>query len=66
MENKYGHFYREGEAVMMRRNGKAIWFIDGFRTLANGQMQYSLDLVRVVNNKQVRKTTHYSAVKLYN
>jgi len=66
MENKYGHFFREGEAVVMKRNGKVVWFVDGFRTIAESQMQYALDLVRTVNDKQVRKTTHYSAVKLYN
>ena len=66
MENKYGHFFREGEAVVMTRNGKVVWFVDGFITIAEGKMQYALDLVRIVNDKQIRKTTHYLAVKLYN
>ena len=35
MENKYGHFFREGEAVVMKRNGKVVWFVDGFRTIAD-------------------------------
>ena len=66
MENKYGHFYRLGEPVVMKQNGKAIWFVDGWRTIADGQMQYVLDLYRVVKDKTVRKTVIYSSVKLYN
>ena len=66
MENKYGYFYRAGDAVVMKKNGKAIWFVDGWRTIADGQMQYVLDLYRVVKDKTVRKTVTYSAVKLYN
>jgi hypothetical protein len=50
----------------MKKNGKAIWFVDGWRTIADGQMQYVLDLYRVVKDKTVRKTVIYSAVKLYN